>query len=235
MKKTILLTLCLSMAGLLAVNGTFAFTMTEVVSNLFTTVTDWITGDAAKPYEGGGFDVNIVYLDSEGNILTNGNTQQLLPGGTVEQRISVRNVSQADEGKNPPSAFFRIALAIQDEIADQLTLNINETHYKWNALPNIRIGTTDYRLLVATYCEKLMAGATAPAATLSVSLNENVTSTQLSRIRQDFLQVQVMAIDADSFANALANGNIQPLEGQSEAEAVLDKALPLTSNFNPFE
>lgn len=230
MKKTMLLAVCLILAGLLAVNGTFAFSMTEVVGDLFATLTDWFTGEPAKPYEGGGFEVGIAYVDVEGNKLTNTTPPQLLPGGTVERRIAVHNSSTAD-GEASKSAYFRIAFAVQKEIAGQLTFSINETDYVWKQFPNtIRIGNADYQLVVATYLDALPVGVTSPAALQSVTLKADTTSEQISSVTSEWLQVQVLAVNAADFSN------IEVADGLNRVQTVLDKALPIDSNdFNPFE
>ena len=231
MKKAIILAVCLIMAGMLAVNGTFAGefgdTLTEVVNGVFAVLDELFTGDFAKPYEGGGFDVELVYLDASGNRLTDtAAAPQLLPGRTVERRVAVANESTATSGSDN-SAYFRIAFAVQQDVAHLLDFTVNQTNYTWTRYDApIKIGNTDYLLMVATYQTELPAGSVSAAALQSVALDMNTSNEDIDRFRQDFLQIQVLAIKADDFVDS---------EGKPmSAEEALNYAIPL-ANLNPFQ
>lgn len=220
MKKTILLALCLALAGLLAVNGTFAAEFTqavsETVSQLFKTVGELINPEpTAAPSS---FKVSVVYLDDSST-----EEQVLFPGSTVERRVAVKNESAA------LPAYFRIAFAVQEEAFSCVTLDFSKgSAYTWlGQWRDITIGGQDYKLMIGTYTDALEAGATSPASLLSVAMNKNVTSEQMGRLGRDFLQMKVLAINADDF--------VLSDDTQMSATEALDKALPIDdANFNPF-
>lgn len=217
MKKVILLTVCLTLAGLLAVNGTFAADFTQAVSEAVSTLFQTVKGLTKPNPEAGGdtFKVTLQNADASGQPL-------LSPGSTVDREIAVCNQS------TEKTAYFRIAFAVQAEAFPHLTLNFsNDSSYTWDKeWRNITIGNRAFKLKVATYTKGLEAGKTSPAALLSVGLSSEVTSEQLANIDDDFLQVQVLAIDAAEFVT-----NEQPMS----ATDALNEALPLTDDFNPFK
>lgn len=218
MKKLLLLALCLVLAGLLAVNGTFAaeFTQTvsEVVSSLFETVQGLASPEpTVDPTI---FSVALVYPDNNSSELP-----MLFPGSEIERKIAVCN----DSSEN--AAYFRIAFAVQSEAFPHVTLYFNDDgSYTWlDDWRNITVGGRDYKLMIGTYTTALEPGNTSSAALLSVAMSETVTSEQMAEINEDFLQVQVLAINAEDFdANTYTT-----------AKAALDAALPIDSkDFNPF-
>jgi len=215
MKKAILLALCLVLAGMLAVDGTFAaeFTqaVTEAVSTLFKTVEDIFS--PAPTQDPDTFQVSIVYPDSGPGLAL------LSPGHTTQRKVAIENQS------NEKSAYFRIAFAVQADIRDHLSLNFNTVDYAWsNWREDITIGDQHFDLIIATYTQPLAAGQTSPAALLSVTLDADITSQQMNAFAEDFLQIQALAICADDFTNS----------SYQNAVAALDQALPIPDDFNPF-
>lgn len=218
MKKVLLLALCLVLAGLLAVNGTFAAEFTqavsEVVSALFKTVQGLASPEpTADPTA---FRVTLVYPDSNSS-----ERPMLFPGSEVERKIAVHNNSTEN------TAYFRIAFAVQAEAFPHVTLYFNDDGtYTWlKEWRDITIGGRDYKLRIGTYTTALEAGKTSSAALLSVAMSETVTSEQMVQIDEDFLQAQVLAINANDFDE----------NTYTTAKAALDAALPIDStDFNPF-
>lgn len=221
MKKIIVLALCLVLAGMLAVNGTFAadFTQTisEAVSSLFQTVQELANPNpTTAPAD---FNVSLVYPNESGTALP-----VLIPGGTVEHNVTVRNDSDA------LPAYFRIAFAVQADAFPLLTLQFNEdSSYAWlDGWRDITIGGRDYKLMVGTYQQALTANETSPSALLGVTLRSSTTSAQMTALDNDFLLMQALAINANDF--------VLESSGQMSATDALDKALPVDSaNFNPFQ
>ncbi|MBP3649392.1 MAG: hypothetical protein J6K73_06375 [Clostridia bacterium] len=218
MKKSILLALCLALAGLLAVNGTFAAEFTQTVSEVVSTLFKTVQGLAhpEPTVDPSVFSMSLVYPDNNSSELP-----MLFPGSEVERKIAVRN----DSSEN--TAYFRIAFAVQAEAFPYMTLSFNnDGTYAWlNEWRNITIGGRDYKLMIGTHSNPLEAGKTSSAALLSVAMSETVTSEQMVQIDEDFLQVQVLAINANDFDE----------NTYTTAKAALDAALPIDStDFNPF-
>ena len=151
--------------------------------------------------------------------------------GIVDKFVSVTNMSEKTEDSDH-DAYFRIAFAVQEEAFQLLHLNFNENRddYEWTAWTKIQIGGRDYRMIIATYQKALAAGETSPAALLQVALDKKTTNEDAEKITSDFLQIQVMAVDATLFnAVPTTDGGTKTYTAQE----ALDAALPL-ANLNPF-
>lgn len=207
MKKLLILVLCLSLAGLLAVNGTFAM---SDVSSAFQKLTDFL-GDLGMPQHGGNkIDVQII----------SDNTPQILsPGTSATRTVYVKN-----QGSDP--AYFRFAIAVQydEETWNDLTIAFNTEGYSVSDWTEISVSNTPYRMKVFTYEQALGSDSASPEIAMTVSMKADVTSEQLARYRSDFIQMKVLAIETDSFKK-----NDVPMS----ASDALNMALPLQS-FNPF-
>ena len=145
--------------------------------------------------------------------------------GIVDKFVSVVNKSEVDMSAESPiyrEAYFRIAFAVQQEAYDFLHLNFNEVDYTWSDWKQISINGRSYQMIVATYTKPLAVNETSPAALMQVALDKKTTSADAEKISSDFLQIQVMAIDATPFK-----------ETDCTVEQALDAALPLNS-LNPF-
>lgn len=218
MKKAMLLAVCLILAGLLAVNGTFAL---PDISEIFAPLTD-LLGEFGSPVANTDeFDVSLVYPDGS-------QAPQLTPGGTVSRQIAVAN------GQNSSAAYFRLAFAVRENVLTYLELSTSGDGYTWlDEWRDITIGNNSYKLMIATYTKELPTGETSDSAMLSVSMDTSITSEQLALFDEDFLQIQVLAIDSAAFEDAEKEMILD--QGQTMAEAILDLALPVDSlDFNPF-
>lgn len=214
MKKALTLALCLTLAGLLAVNGTFADDFGKAINELFQQVAE-LAQLAAPTTDPEQFKVSLVYL--------NDNSEPLFPGSTISRQAAVRHsVGSSD-------ACFRLAIAVQTEAFSHLTLTLNEHDYIWSGWRNVTIDGCAYKLNIATYPEFLEPEETSPAALYSVSLDIETTSAQISAFRKDFIMIKALAVNADDFKQ-LQDEAQQPLT----PTGVLDKALPITDTFNPF-
>lgn len=224
MKKALTLALCLILAGLLAVNGAFALPDTDQVSKWFQNLTHLLGEVLGLPIaDETQFNVSLVYPDGV-------QTALLFPGADLQQHIAVENAPQSSP------AYFRIAIAVQESAWKHMDIQAGGEGYTW--LPDwreIRIGEHPFMLMIATYQEALPAGERSKPFQLDVSMDTSVTTQQMSQISEDFLQIQVLAIDANAFQEAIDNNLIVPNQGQTMAEAVLDQALPIVDHFNPFE
>ena len=208
MKKAILAALVFIVVGFALVNGTFALPdLDEVFANLTE-----LLGDLGLPTQ-----------DTNGTIdvaLVSDNTpQQLYPGGAASRVTRVKN-----QGTSP--VYFRLCYAIQyDESSwNKLTIDFDTEDYEQTGWRDITIGNTPYKMMVFTYTKDLAAGDYSPAVTLTIAMDDTVTSEEISRYRADFLQTQVLAIDSLTFKEK----NI------TTAKEALNLALPINSNFNPF-
>lgn len=217
MKKAMVLALCLILAGLMLVNGTFAL---PNLSDIFTTFTNWLS---APEEDESIFNVELCYPDRQ-----NGTAPELLPGQEVQYRVAVQNLSTTAT-ENPNKAYFRVAVAMQKEAMHCMTLGFTQSaDYELKGWTNIQISGKDYYLMVATYLKPLAVNTTSPAVLETIKLNSDTTSEQTEKIDpQNFLQVQVLAIDADDFKDS----NDVPLL----AEEALNQAMPIISTFNPFK
>ena len=77
-------------------------------------------------------------------------------------------------------------------------------------------------MMVFSYDKALQPGQDSPSVQLSISMDQTMTSEQISEYRSDFLRIQALAIDTESFREKYDN-----------AEDALNLALPLT-NLHPF-
>lgn len=205
MKKIMLVAVCLILAGLLAVNGTFAGTFGE----LFAYVTELA---APTPTQDPSFQVTLI-TPTDDKI-------QLNPGSSIDYVVSVSN----QENSSP--AYFRIAVAMQAAAFDHITPKLNTQDYQWSDWSDITIGGEDYKLIAGSYLKALPAGKPAPAAITNLSMVSILTNEQLAAIRPDFLKIKALAIRAEDFVD-------QETKNPFSAVDALNLALPLT-NFNPF-
>lgn len=156
--------------------------------------------------------------------------------GAVDKFVSVYNASVSDvsdpANENPNDAYFRIAIAVHKDAFRHLHLNLNRNaeHYDWeDRYVPINIGNEEFYMLVGTYLHALPANTASPPALLQVVLDKDTTSEDVRKIPANFLQIQVMAVDADAF-NVTENG----VSKQLSAREALNAALPL-ANLNPFK
>ena len=217
MKKAILLALCLVLVGMLAVDDTFAADFTQLVNNTFSFVFQTIEGliNPAPTVCPADFDIELVYTDSAGNPLTASTPPQLMPGSTVDRFAAVANRSAAN------SAYFCMAMAVQADVEQLLTIEVNTTDYTWSDWMDITIGGVSYKMKLATYNSALEAQQQSPAALQRVSLSVQATTADLMRFRDDFLQLQVLVIDTAEFSTSPADA--------------LEAALQITSTNHPFQ
>jgi len=225
MKKVFLLVLCLALAGLLAVNGTFALPNADEVSEWFQDLRHLIGEALGLPTaDKTQFDVSLVYSD-------NGQTAALMPGDNLRHSVAVANGSESSP------AYFRIAIAVQESAWNHMTVQASGDRYAWlDEWRDIEIGDRSFKMMIATCKDELPVGETSAAVQLDVSMDLSITTEQMEQIDADFLQIQVLAVDANAFEDAKTSGKIIAAYDQTWAEAVLDQALPIDSaEFNPFQ
>lgn len=207
MKKALLAGLCFVLVSFMLVNGTLAL---PDLDKVFADLTEMLGQlGLPTPDTDGVVDVALVSDDTP---------QQLYPGGVASRTTWVHN-----EGSD--AVYFRLCYAIQyDEASwDKLTITFNADAYEQTDWRDIIIGGTPYRMKVFTYAQALIPGVDSPAVTLTIAMDESVTSEEITRYRSDFLHTQVLAIDPEPFTE----------QGYSTAEGALDLALPLAT-LNPF-
>lgn len=257
MKKIFTLSLCLLLFGLLTVNGTFAFpNINEIFADLTQYIEAFVDRFNPNPEQDTTqFEVGIVSLARGENGLEPTDEQPLFfpaftPGaltmttytdgdytypmwsglGISDRFVAVKNLSEKTQ-ERPNNAYFRVAVALQKEAADIIYLhfNGNQQDFKPSEWNDIKIGGRDFCMIVYTYLHALPAGEISPAALLQVAVDKKATNEDFEKLSSDFLQIQVMAINADDFVSEV-NG----VEVQMSAEEALGYAVPLTATFNPF-
>lgn len=223
MKKALLAALCFIVVGFALVSGTFA---TPDLDKIFADLTAAL-GQFGLPERGGAGTLVHVTLSHEDSAET------LYPGSTASRTVTVINQGSGD-------VYCRLVYALQydKELWENLTISFTAgAGYKDEGLAYgstngwedgwkpIKIDGVDFRMRVFTYTGSLASNAKTAPVKISISMNTQVTSAQMDRLRSDFLQVQVLAIDPTRFVD---NNNVQ-----LPAETALDMALPLDT-LNPF-
>jgi len=238
MKKILALAACLMLLGAITVNGTFAFSLGELFSNVF---------GGPNQAEENQLDVKTLIRMRKGNELIAEQNQMLIPanmpdtfdwnhkpvsfadgnhvyalwniGGAVDKFISVENSG------SEYSAYFRTAISVRctgDEefFRSNLKFNLNDTDYIWSDWQ--KTGSDTYTN-VATYRYALAPGETSPAMLLQIALDKSMTNEEMEKFGADFeINVHTAAIDVTTFAkNELTT-----------AEAALNAAVPVSGFLN---
>jgi len=207
LKKVLILALCLVLAGILASNSTYAL---PDVNKAFQTLIDVLGEELGVPTHGGDA-VKVTLLSSD-------EPQTLYPGGSVSRTMSVRN-----DGTD--GAYFRFAIAVQyeEESWQHLDVQFEAEDYAVSGWMPITIADgTHFRMKVFTYDQLLAAGQTSPDIAMTIHMDRQMTSEQMTRYRSDFIQMKALAIGADAFSQKAPN-----------ALDALNLALPL-DKFQPF-
>lgn len=218
MKKAFFAALCFVLISCLFVNGTFALPdLNEVFADLTNILQN---GLPEKSGEDGALDVNLVSTKP---------TEQLMPGNSVSRTTYVKNDSKMVDGKQR-SACFRLVYAFQYDAKtwDEKLITVKfdaSSDFEQSGWTDITIDGTPYKMMVFTYTKALAAGAKSSEVTITVSLDKEITNDQLSSYRDDFLKMQVLAVEKDAFADVAI-----PANANSAEEYILDLALPLGTN-----
>jgi len=251
LKKWMIGAVCLALVGLLAVNGTFA----SVFDGIFQTVSG-ILGNPA-PESSKNFQVENQFLsrnaqrtalgpiDPAEMILpafydadfdwqpqstpVGGAVYQLWPdekvSGEIDRFVSVRNMGEE-------AAFFRTAIAYPDneDARKWLYFNLDRVQgYTWSPWAAITIDGRPYRMIVATYQQRLEPGHSAPAIPIQLALDSRMESIDAILLGGKLdLRVKTMAIAADDFF--YDDENKTPMT----ALEALDLAVPLPADINQF-
>ena len=210
MKKALLAGICFVIISLVMVNGTFALPdLDQVFADLTSILGEW-----GLPEKGGAdTPVHVSLVTQQAN-------RSLFPGGTASSTTVVRNEGSGD-------IYFRLVYAIQYDQASWHKLDIQfaaepgfEEH-DWQDI--IASNGTKYKMKVFTYTRPLTAGTDSAGITLTITMDQSMTSEEISRYRTDFLKTQALAMDPTPFIN----------KGIAAATEALDLALPLET-LNPF-
>ena len=208
MKKALLAALSFVLVSLFLVHGSFAL---PDLGEVFKVVTELL--EKGIPEVGGAG--TAVHVD----LVSDETPQNLFPGGSASRTTFVRNAGTG-------GIYFRLAYAIQHDAQswDKLDIDFSAGEgFEMSDWQDITIDNTSYRMKVFTYTSELASGEDSSAVTLAIAMDSSVTSEQIARYREDFLQIQVLAIDPTPFADVA-----------DSAEAALNLALPLDNKFNPF-
>lgn len=209
MKKALLVGLCFVLVGFLLVSGTFAMPNLDTV---FTNLTNLLGVQGLPEVGGAGTAVDV-------SLVADQTVQNLYPGGSASRTTCVHNEGSGD-------VYFRLVYAVQYDEESWPKLDIDfvaEEGFAQSEWRDITIGSTPYRMMVFTCTNALAAKADSPSITLTIAMDESITSEQIARYRSDFVQTQVLAIDPTPFTNS----------NYTTAQAALDLALPLDT-LNPF-
>jgi len=252
-KKTMILAVCLLLVGLLAVNGTLA----QGIERIFQTLSGTnapvqnetllqvklvhqvrnaqgnalVEGSAPQTLVPVGYPSDFHWENSKVTTRVGVAAYELwdasMMDGALDKFTAVKNVNTGAEAKH---ACFRLAFAVDANIFDKLKLNFNTTEesFVWEEdWRDIVIGSRPFKMMVATYTETLEPGGVSPPALLQVAMDKSATNEDYARIGSDFLQVKVMAVDADALVTD--EQTLRPC-----AEETLNATIPLNDGFNPF-
>lgn len=217
MKKLMAIAACVMLSGSLLVSGTLAADLNRMASDIFKNLAN-LLGDRGA-VEDGGRQVDV-------EIVTGDTVPQLYPGGEAQQTCSVAN-------RGAGAVYFRLACAVQYDAASwsKLKINFEYDDDDYTAYPaednwqEITISGTPYRMKVFTYQKELPPDGTASPVTVQIDMDASVTNEMLSGYRSDFLQMKALAVETAVFNEKIENAS---------AETVLNLALPLTEDTNPF-
>ncbi len=210
MKKALLAAVCFILISLLMINGTFAL---PDLNQVFSDLTEKLGDILGKPIAGGEGTSIHVALDSDEE------PRRLYPGGEASCASRVSNLGTGD-------VYFRLVYAVQydEESWDQLTIRfISGDGFEEHPWKTINVSGTPYKMKVFTYTKALPASELSPEVEIFIHMDASVTSEQVARYRNDFLKIQVLAIDPAPFIE----------KGYATAKEALDMALPIET-LSPF-
>lgn len=226
MKKAFFAALCFVLISCLFVNGTFALPDIDEVFAFIESL-----GTSGTPTQ----DEKLLQVKLESTY----SPGQLMPGGSASRTTVVKNTGEAN-------AYFRLVYAIQYDEATWNLLKVSfdvPKGYREEAWTDIDIDGTPYKMKVFSYDKELYsngnvqgmtsASSVSPAVTITIEMDKSITNQQLSCYRDDFLQVQVLAVETETFADVVAKSEDVKAGKMSPAQYVLDMAIPLTK-LNPF-
>ena len=160
------------------------------------------------------------------------NTREV--NGIAEQFVSVKNIAKKD-------AYLLIAIAVKDDDNAKQILRSNisvpgenisvpgENEAVFTMLPptSVTINNSQYTMQVYLYNDILVQGTESPAIAVQMAITKDAGNEQMARLGHDFLQIKVVAIDAD--ADAFKTDGVR-----LGAVSALKQAIDLDNNFNPF-
>ena len=254
MKKWMIGAVALILLGLLAVNGTFA----SVFDGIFQTVSGIFGNPSPETSENFQVENQFLMRNEQRTGLTaiDPNTQ-LMPAyyaadfdwqprptaigdevyslwpdekvsGEFDRFVSVKNVGDG-------AAYFRTAIAYPDheEAKKWLYFHLDQAEgYEWSPWASITVEGKPYRLIVATYRERLEPGESAPVIPVQLAMDSRMENINVIFLNGQLdLRVKTMAIAADNFVRD--DENKTPMT----ALEALDLAVPLPadlSSYSPF-
>ena len=255
-KKALLLLASLALVTTLAVNGTLAQTLAKAIDGFFEWVNGELaqrnTSELAvslvtRDKSGTSTENNkpMLYpahytqqslsptkVQRSGYTYNLWNTREVT--GIAEQFVSVKNIAKKD-------AYLLIAIAVKDDDnAKQILMsnisvpveNISvpgENEAVFTMLPptSVTINNSQYTMQVYLYNDSLVQGTESPAIAVQMAITKDAGNEQMARLGHDFLQIKVVAIDAD--AEAFKTDGVR-----LGAVSALKQAIDLDNNFNPF-
>lgn len=252
-RKGMIFAVCLLLVGLMAVNGTLA----QGVASIFQTLTGnnapqqdetllqvrlvhqvrgdngLVEGQSRKTLIPVGYPASFSWENSKVSTQV-GNAAYLLwdtslMNGAIDKFTSVKNMLAGVEGAK--DAYFRLAFAVDKNIYSKLKLNFNtaEAAYDWGEWTEISIKNRPFMMKIATYTKALVPGEIAPPALLQVAMDKSATNEDYEKISSDFLQIKVMAVDADTLTTGSGEQTVRP-----GAVETLNQTVPVGTGFNPF-
>ena len=254
-KKALLLLASLALVTTLAVNGTLAQTLAKAIDGFFELVNgelaqrdtselavSLVTRDKSGtstennkpmlyPAHYTQQSLSTTEVQRSGYTYNLWNTREVT--GIAEQFVSVKNIAKKD-------AYLLIAIAVKDDDnAKQILMsnisvpveNISvpgENEAVFTMLPptSVAINNSQYTMQVYLYNDILVQGTESPAIAVQMAITKDAGNEQMARLGHDFLQIKVVAIEADAFKTD---------DGvRLGAVSALKQAIDLDNNFNPF-
>lgn len=252
-KGIVIVAVCLILAGLMSVNGTLANTVNRIfriingdqpeqnevllqvklVNEAFDADGSGLVVQNSLPnitpaYYPNDFD----WEKDKENVTIGGKTYALWKNtlrSPVNKVVSVQNTAE-DEGAK--DAYFRVAIAVDANIAHLLKINFNkaDSRYVWedNWL-DITVGGREYKMMIATYTEALEPGEKSPPFMLQVAMDKTATNEDYAKIDSNFMRITAMAVDADALTDKQDQNAVRP-----GALETLNVTVPVDENLNPF-
>ena len=218
-KKSLILLLCLALVVTLAVNGTFA----QELQNVVDSVVQYFRNVAGLEPPTTSADFQVKLVSSSSGVLT--------PAGSVDTEVCVQNAAKED-------AYVRLCIAVKQ--SDKLTFQLANVDSAYSlTTATVTIAKEAFTLYTLDYKTALAAGASTPKIKLTAALDSSTTNEDIEALGSDFLRMQTFAIQASAFMQLDENGNKITAESTDKTPmsplTALQTAMGAASIFNPFQ
>ena len=122
----------------------------------------------------------------------------------VDKMVFVKNKGDYDAFVRSVFAFEAGKYTTLDQFKQMVHLNLNETDYEWEWLPNpVTIGESTYFVAIATYNKVLAPGALTALSLSQIALDSSATNEDVEAFGETYqILVKSQGIQADGFTDA---------------------------------